>query len=280
MRFARARRSRRASIAGYRPFQADIILVGFGPSRSRRSREPSDQRNLLESRGAERAFAQPNDEERSVGAPSRAVDLRRVETSGYREAEGERETERERDRGEREGRERAYKELSGAIRVRQETDNKNPIDRSTNPPRRAVPGKTYSANDPRRRYAAPLRTAARTGYKSRVAFISPAPAPANENACISPAIDALLSRPFLSGRCGRRSACAREDDVNVIVPRVNYPPGNRVRVLITSRIPISLSLSTSAIFASPSQPVEIRSTECRPLRQGNVDLIYLCMRKI
>jgi len=31
---------------------------------------------------------------------------------------------------------RAHKELPGVIRVRQETDNKNPIERSTNPPRR------------------------------------------------------------------------------------------------------------------------------------------------
>lgn len=95
-------------------------------------------------------------------ARARARELifeRGIETSGYREDERE---------GER-GRESAHKELPGVIRVRQETNNKNPIERSTNPPRRA--GETYSANDARRRYAA-LRFG--PGYKSREAFISPA----------------------------------------------------------------------------------------------------------
>jgi len=53
----------------------------------------------------------------------------------------------------------AHKELPGVIRVRQETDNKNPIERSTNPPRRAAPGKripqTMHAGDTPR--SAPIR---------------------------------------------------------------------------------------------------------------------------
>ena len=71
---------------------------------------------------------------------------------------------------EREG-ESAHKELPGVIRMRQETDNKNPIERSTNPPRCAGrrAGETYSANDARRRYAA-LRFG--SGYKSCEIFIS------------------------------------------------------------------------------------------------------------
>lgn len=76
----------------------------------------------------------------------------------------------------REG-ESAHKELPGVIRVRQETDNKNPIERSTNPPRcaRAAPrraGETYIFR--KRCTPAICRAPLRFGpsYKSREAFIS------------------------------------------------------------------------------------------------------------